>query len=143
MDTYVQPFNHTYEKTRKIAVTGPEGEDVFVISPQYNSATPLPGGITAGLIDTPVNDETGSMCLEEQWEGIDATGKLALVKRGVCAVSDKLKFAKAHGALGGCLLPMFEFAPIVGSMTLMIEASRGDPVQPSTRDGLCDADLGC
>ncbi|KAK0609898.1 hypothetical protein B0T17DRAFT_621200 [Bombardia bombarda] len=100
MDTFVQPFNWTYDETLQIAVTGPEGEDVFVISPQYNAATPLPGGITAQLINTPVNDETGSMCLAEQWEGIDATGKLALVKRGICAVSDKLRFAKQHGALG-------------------------------------------
>ena len=39
------------------------------------------------------------MCFEDQWEGIDATGKIALVKRGICAVSDKLKLARAHGAL--------------------------------------------
>ncbi|KAK4164688.1 putative aminopeptidase [Cladorrhinum sp. PSN259] len=100
IDSYVQAFNHTYDKTNEIKVTGPDGENVFVISPQYNPATPLPGGITAQLINTPVNDETGSGCLAEQWDGIDATGKLALVKRGVCAVSEKLKFAKAKGALG-------------------------------------------
>ncbi|KAK3385233.1 hypothetical protein B0H63DRAFT_414308 [Podospora didyma] len=100
LDTFVQPFNWTYDETLKISVTGPAGENVFVISPQYNPSTPLPGGITASLINTPVNDETGSMCLPEQWEGIDATGKLALIKRGTCAVSDKLKLAKAHGALG-------------------------------------------
>ncbi|KAK4184574.1 putative aminopeptidase [Podospora australis] len=100
MDTWVQPFNHTYDKTLEISVTGPEGEDVFVISPQYNPATPLPGGITASLINTPVDDATGSMCLPEQWEGIDATGKLALVKRGICGVAEKLKLARAHGALG-------------------------------------------
>ncbi|KAJ9144606.1 Peptide hydrolase [Pleurostoma richardsiae] len=100
LDTYLQPFNFTFEQTLEISVTGPDGEDVIVVSPQYNTATPLPGGTTASLIDTPVNDETGSMCLPEQWEGIDATGKLALVKRGICAVSDKLKLARAHGALG-------------------------------------------
>ncbi|KAK4664628.1 uncharacterized protein QC763_512440 [Podospora pseudopauciseta] len=100
MNTFIQPFNHTYDKTLEIKVTGPDGEDVFVISPQYNPATPLPGGITANLINTPVNDEAGSMCAESDWDGIDATGKLALVKRGVCAVSDKLKFARAKGALG-------------------------------------------
>ncbi|EOO02312.1 putative aminopeptidase y protein [Phaeoacremonium minimum UCRPA7] len=100
MDTYVQPFNFTYDETLEIYVHGPEGEDVFVISPQYNPPTPLPDGIEAPLINTPVNDETGSMCLPEQWEGIDATGKLALVKRGICDVSTKLKLAKAHGALG-------------------------------------------
>jgi Zn-dependent M28 family amino/carboxypeptidase len=43
---------------------------------------------------------SGSACFEDQWVGIDATGKLALVKRGICAISDKLKLAKAHGALG-------------------------------------------
>jgi aminopeptidase Y len=41
----------------------------------------------------------GSGCFEDQWTGIDATGKIALVKRGICAIADKLKLAKAHGAL--------------------------------------------
>ncbi|KAK3899164.1 peptidase-like protein [Staphylotrichum tortipilum] len=99
-DTFLQPFNHTYEKTRQIKVNGPAGEDVVVVSPQYNPATPLPGGVIAALVDTPVDDERGSGCFADQWEGVDATGKLALVKRGVCAVADKLKLAKAHGALG-------------------------------------------
>ncbi len=99
-DTVVQPFNHTYDKTLTIKVTGPDAENVFVVSPQYNPATPLPGGITAKLVDTPVDDERGSGCFAEQWAGVDATGKMALVKRGICAVADKLKLAKAHGALG-------------------------------------------
>ncbi|KAK4097298.1 peptidase-like protein [Parathielavia hyrcaniae] len=99
-DTTVQPFTHIYDKTLQINVTGPAGEDVFVISPMYNPATPLPGGIKAGLVDTPVDDARGSGCFADQWEGVDATGKLALVKRGACAVADKLKLAKARGALG-------------------------------------------
>ncbi|KXH43282.1 peptidase family M28 [Colletotrichum nymphaeae SA-01] len=99
MDTYLQPFNHTFEQTNAISVTGPDG-DVIVISAEYNTATPLPGGITAPLIDTPVDDVNGSGCLPEAFTGIDATGKLALIKRGVCAVSDKIKNAKAAGALG-------------------------------------------
>ena len=99
-DTVVQAFNHTYAKTLQIKVTGPEGEDVFVVSPLYNPATPLPGGITAGLVDTPVDDERGSGCFPEQWEGIEVTGKLALVKRGACAVAIKSTLAKERGALG-------------------------------------------
>lgn len=39
------------------------------------------------------------MCFEDQWSGIDATNKIVLVKRGVCAVSDKAKLARAHGAI--------------------------------------------
>ncbi|WQF88264.1 Putative PA domain, peptidase M28, PA domain superfamily [Colletotrichum destructivum] len=100
MNTWLQPFNHTFEQTNAISVTGPDGVDVIVLSAEYNTATPLPGGITAPLVDTPVDDENGSGCLPEAFEGIDATGKLALVKRGVCAISDKIKNAKAAGALG-------------------------------------------
>ncbi|KAF6802121.1 peptidase family M28 [Colletotrichum sojae] len=99
MDTWLQPFNHTFEETRALSVTGPDGE-VIAISAEYNTATPLPGGITAPLIDTPVDDENGSGCLPEAFEGIDATGKLALIKRGVCAISLKIKNAKAAGAVG-------------------------------------------
>jgi Zn-dependent M28 family amino/carboxypeptidase len=99
MDTWVQPFTHTFEQTREIRVSGPAGESVYVITLVYNAPTPLPGGITAPLIDTPVDDARGSGCFEDQWTGIDATGKIALVKRGICAISDKLKLAKAHGAL--------------------------------------------
>jgi hypothetical protein len=100
MDTWVQPFTHTFEQTRDIWVKGPAGEDVHVITLLYNHPTPLPGGITAELIDTPVDTgDRGSACFEDQWEGIDATGKIALVMRGVCPISDKLKLARAHGAL--------------------------------------------
>lgn len=58
-DSWVQYFNHTFEQTREISVTGPDGEAVEVITLLYNNATPLPEGITAPLIDTPVNDTQG------------------------------------------------------------------------------------
>jgi Iap family predicted aminopeptidase len=98
-DTWVQPFFHPFETTNAISVTGPEDEDVFVVSLQYNTATPLPRGINALLIDTPVDDERGSGCFADQWDRIDATGRIALVKRGVCRISDKIKLAKSRGAL--------------------------------------------
>ncbi|KAL7943352.1 Zn-dependent exopeptidase [Trichoderma barbatum] len=119
-DTYVQPFNHLFESTRSISVKGPKGEDVYVITLQYNTATPLPGGITGQLIDTPVDDVRGSGCFADQWEGIDATGKIALVRRGICAISDKLKLAKAHGALAVILYNNQPGQPI-GSATLSAE----------------------
>ncbi|KAI1488248.1 hypothetical protein F5X96DRAFT_93170 [Biscogniauxia mediterranea] len=109
-DTWVQPFNHTFAQVREISVTGPEGEAVDVIPLIYNPGTG-DEGITAPLIDTPVDDARGSACFEDQWVGIDATGKLALVKRGTCAISDKLKLAKAHGALGVILYHNLESTP--------------------------------
>lgn len=39
------------------------------------------------------------MCTEADWEGIDATGKIPLIKRGICALSEKLILARAHGAV--------------------------------------------
>lgn len=104
LDTYVQPFNHTFEQTRDISVRGPDGEDVYVITLMYNTATPTPDGVTAPLVLVPVDDERGSGCFEDQWVGIDATNKLALVKRGACAISDKLKLAKKAGARGVILV---------------------------------------
>lgn len=63
-ETTVQPFNHTFQQTRNISLTantGPGGtsEPIRVVSPMYNTNTPLPGGITAPLLDTPVDDERG------------------------------------------------------------------------------------
>ncbi|KAI1281139.1 peptidase family M28 [Xylaria sp. FL0933] len=98
-DTTVQYFDHLYNEVREISVTGPDGESVEVISLIYNPGTD-DGPIKAPLIDTPVDDDRGSGCFADQWEGIDATGKLALVKRGNCALVDKIKLAKAHGAVG-------------------------------------------
>ncbi|KAJ4286361.1 hypothetical protein N0V88_008067 [Collariella sp. IMI 366227] len=134
-DTYVQPFNHTYDKTLEIKVTGPEGEDVFVVSPQYNPPT-VPGGVKASLIDTPVDNERGSMCLEEQWAGIDATGKLALIKRGACAVADKLKLAKIHGAIGVIL---YDQAPGTNIVVPTLEAENIGKLVPV---GIIPLDVG-
>ena len=57
--TWTQEFNHTYEETRDISVTGPDGEDVEVLSLMYNNATPLPGGVTGELVAVPVDDTAG------------------------------------------------------------------------------------
>lgn len=99
MDTFVQPFTHLFQTTKEISLTGPDGKKVEVVTLMYNTATPLSKGVTAPLIDTPVDDARGSACFEDQWKGIDATGKIALIKRGTCAISDKAKLAKQHGAL--------------------------------------------
>ncbi|KAH7068446.1 hypothetical protein FB567DRAFT_615176 [Paraphoma chrysanthemicola] len=98
--TWTQPFNHTYEETRDISVTGPDGENVEVLSLMYNNPTPIPDGATGELVAVPVDDVRGSGCFEDQWTGLNVTGRLALVKRGTCSISDKLKIAKNLGALG-------------------------------------------
>jgi aminopeptidase Y len=57
--TWKQYFNHTYEETRNISVTGPDGEAVDVLSLMYNNATPLPDGVKGELVAVPVDDAVG------------------------------------------------------------------------------------
>ncbi|PKS13267.1 hypothetical protein jhhlp_000038 [Lomentospora prolificans] len=134
-DTWVQPFNHTYEETRKLSVTGPDGEDVYAITLMYNPPTPEEG-ITAPLVDTRVNDEAanvgfikGSMCTEADWDGIDATDKIALIKRGVCPLAEKLILARAHGALAVIL---FNQEPGTDYQSATLSAENWDKVVPTT-----------
>ncbi|UNI15425.1 hypothetical protein JDV02_001960 [Purpureocillium takamizusanense] len=103
MNTYVQGFTHLFETTRNITLKGPDGKEAVVVGLMYNTATPLPGGVSAPLVNTPVDDTRGSACFEDQWKGLDVAGKIALIKRGVCPVADKLKLAKAGGALAAVL----------------------------------------
>ncbi|KAI0404304.1 peptidase family M28 [Xylaria palmicola] len=131
-DTTVQYFDHLYNEVREISLTGPDGEAVEVVTLIYNPGTD-DGPIKAPLIDTPVDDSRGSACFEDQWEGIDATGKLALVKRGSCAITEKLKLARAHGALGVILYHNLAGTP--GSATLTAESyGQVVPVATITRD---------
>lgn len=94
----VQPFKNHFSQTRKIVLTGPDGEHVDVVSLQYNHATPLPDGVTASLALIPIDDVRGSGCFEDQWKDMDVKGKVALIKRGKCQFANKLKLAKDNGA---------------------------------------------
>jgi aminopeptidase Y len=115
IDSYVQPFVHLFEQTREIKITGPDGEDVDVLTLMYNTATPA-DGYTAALVDFPVDDENGSGCLPEQWEGIDVAEKIVLVKRGACAIAEKLANAKTAGALAVILWNQVPGVPIAATL---------------------------
>ncbi|KAK0647987.1 peptidase family M28 [Cercophora newfieldiana] len=118
-DTYLQEFNHTYDELLKISVTGPDGEGLpVVVSPIYNPPTPTEG-ITAPLLNTPVDKAYGSMCWEDQWDGVNATGKLVLIRRGGCDVHTKLTHAKKNRALGVILYN--NVGPKISKPTLFAE----------------------
>ncbi|VUC30241.1 unnamed protein product [Clonostachys rosea] len=103
-DTITQTFTHRFATTNSISLTGPEGEDVRVETLLYNNPTDLPGGATGNLVALPIDDTRGSGCYEDQWEGIDVTDKIVLIKRGICAIADKLRFAKNLGAKAAVLI---------------------------------------
>ncbi|KAJ1331429.1 aminopeptidase Y [Microdochium nivale] len=97
--TWTQSFHAFFSQTKSLALTGPDGETVDTVPLIYNPGTELPDGITASLVSVPVDDARGSGCFADQYEGVDVQGKIALVRRGTCAISDKLRVAKAKGAL--------------------------------------------
>jgi aminopeptidase Y len=104
-DTTVQSFVSLFATTNAISLTGPEGEDVRVDTLQYNNPTPDPeAGVTGTLVALPIDDERGSACFEDQWEGVNVDGQVALIKRGICPIADKLRFAKDRGAVGAVLI---------------------------------------
>lgn len=104
-DTYVQPFTTLFATTNAISLTGPEGESVRVDTLQYNNPTPdVEAGVTGVLVALPIDDVRGSACFEDQWQGVDVAGKIALIKRGICPIADKLRFARQRGALGAVLI---------------------------------------
>ncbi|KAM5356958.1 hypothetical protein ACJ41O_003604 [Fusarium nematophilum] len=119
MDTHKQYFNHRFYQYRSISLAGPEGEDVSIIALGWTPPTPNvgQGPTTAQLLHTPVDDERGSMCFEDQWDGIDATGKIVLVKRGLCPIYDKVGFAKTHGALAVLLYNDEPGSPLPSTLT--------------------------
>ncbi|KAF4119382.1 Zn-dependent amino- or carboxypeptidase, M28 family [Geosmithia morbida] len=116
-DTFVQPFTHLFATTHNISLTGPDGKEVKAVTLQYNNPTPLPDGVTAALVNVPIDDERGSGCFEDQWAGLNVEKKIALVKRGSCAIADKLRIAKGKGAVGAVLINNVA-GPNISSATL-------------------------
>ncbi|SMH46400.1 Zn-dependent amino-or carboxypeptidase, M28 family [Rathayibacter oskolensis] len=70
---------------------------------EFTPSTPE-GGVTGELV-TPV-DPLG--CTADAWAGVDATGKVALVSRGVCPFLDK---SIAAGAAGASAILIYDNAP--------------------------------
>ncbi|WP_226343939.1 M28 family peptidase [Agilicoccus flavus] len=90
-----QHFDFFYEKVTatSLGVVSPQARAIEHNPMSYSPATPA-GGITAALVAPKV--ATG--CDAAAWEGVAATGKIALVARGTCSFSVKSQAAKAAGA---------------------------------------------
>ncbi|HEX6247746.1 MAG TPA: M20/M25/M40 family metallo-hydrolase [Nocardioidaceae bacterium] len=96
-ETERQYFSFIYEETLAESLTeiSPTARDFDNHIMSYSGNTPE-GGVTAEL----VAPSTATGCDASEWEGVDATGKIALISRGVCAFSAKSLAAAEAGALG-------------------------------------------
>ncbi|MDO9398606.1 MAG: hypothetical protein Q7T71_18840 [Herbiconiux sp.] len=88
-----------------------ETEELTRIPMEATPATPAEGITDAEIVAPAV--ATG--CTAEEWDGVDATGKVALVARGVCPFSDKSTFAGEAGALA-VLVYNNEAGPLNGTL---------------------------
>ncbi len=92
-----QYFEFTYEETlaESLKEISPNARDIDHHIMSYSGNTPV-GGETAEL----VAPATATGCDSSEWGGVDATGKIALISRGVCPFSAKSLAAAEAGAVG-------------------------------------------
>jgi len=90
-----QYFEFRFEQVTRTSLTqvSPQQRSVEQNPMSYSPGTPA-GGITADLVVPAV--ATG--CDAAAWQGVQATGKIALVQRGTCSFAVKSQMAKAAGA---------------------------------------------
>lgn len=89
-----QPFTFTYYHVDKQSLTS-GGTTYDPIAMEYSPSTPA-GGITAPTAAVPVDDTTG--CEASDYDGLDVTGKIALISRGGCTFFAKQAAAADAGA---------------------------------------------
>jgi Zn-dependent M28 family amino/carboxypeptidase len=72
-----------------------DGDGTLGIPMEYSPSTPA-----AGLIDVPLIAPVDPLgCDAAAWNGVDATGQIALVSRGTCSFAEKSAAAGAAGAV--------------------------------------------
>lgn len=91
--TQRQHFTYIHDQVRSSTLTV-AGQAVEHAPLSYSPAA------KAGASGVLVAPATATGCGAAAWNGVDATGKIALVQRGTCSFSEKSVTAKTAGALG-------------------------------------------
>lgn len=98
-DVERQYFDFLYQETLEESLTvAATGADIDTIVMSYSPNTPE-GGLTGEL----VAPSTATGCDAAAWDGVDATGKIALISRGGCTFAAKSLAAAAAGAVGAII----------------------------------------
>lgn len=92
------PFLYQELLAESLTEVSPTERDIETVIMSYSPNTPE-GGTTAEL----VSPATATGCTADEWGGVDATGKIALVSRGVCSFAAKSLAAAEAGALGAII----------------------------------------
>lgn len=89
------PFYIQETLAESLSEVSPNPRDIETIIMSYSTSTPE-GGVTAEL----VQPATVTGCDAAAWDGVDATGKIALISRGACSFAAKSLAAAGAGAVG-------------------------------------------
>lgn len=84
----------TFEREIVDAATLTVGADAYEVDQMEFSVSTPEGGVSGALVAP--NDPLG--CTADTWDGVAATGAIAVVSRGVCPFADKAVAAEAAGA---------------------------------------------
>jgi len=76
------------------------GVSIPVLDFTGTPSTPNRKVLTTGLIFVPGISKNGTACTAADYNGVDAAGKVVLIKRGACAFALKTTLAKTKGAVG-------------------------------------------
>ncbi|NLE80354.1 MAG: M20/M25/M40 family metallo-hydrolase [Rhodococcus sp.] len=87
-----------------------DGQDIEVQALGYSPSTG-PDGITAPIVAVPADESPG--CEITDYDGLDVTGAVVLVERGVCPFADKQKLAAERGAVAAVVVNN-EDGPLLG-----------------------------
>ncbi|MGW4700735.1 M28 family metallopeptidase [Streptomyces sp. NPDC004285] len=100
-DVRYQQFDFIYTQTlaEKASVVAPAPRALDIKAMTYTKSTPV-GGITAELAAVPVDADGSTGCEPGDFATGAFTGKIALIKRGVCSFAIKAQNAAAAGAAG-------------------------------------------
>ncbi|MEU8580314.1 M28 family metallopeptidase [Streptomyces abikoensis] len=114
-DVSYQDFDFYESKTlrEKLGVVTPEPRDIRTFAYKFSKATPE-GGLVAPLAAVRVDETPG--CDLDDYAGQDFKGKIALVKRGSCALQQKEEIAAKAGAAGLILYNHSGTEPVRGTV---------------------------
>ncbi|SHE69449.1 M28 family metallopeptidase [Streptoalloteichus hindustanus] len=142
-DVSVQEFPFTYTQTLAERLTA-GGKDHQVRIMRYSPSTQK-DGVTAPLAVVPVDATPG--CEAEDYAGVDAKGRIALVQRGGCGFAQKQQVAAQAGAVAALVYnnedgevngtlgePDAGRIPTGGVTRAVGEALAKQPAQPVTLD---------
>jgi len=137
-----------FESASNITINSPSGiAGDYISVPTTNFGPTIESVITGNLVLA--NDATGNPSEACNSFGADASGKIAIIRRGNCNFTTKVKFAQDAGAIGVIVMNNIDGTPIpmggddatITIPAVMISKSDGDIIEAAVNAGIVNGSL--